>query len=410
MLEQPAGGGVAPSPARGRAGGPVRDPAARGADRHRAWSSSPPWRRRRWSPSRCRAVAVDHIHAPRVSVREQATLVVERLRRLRHDDLPGAVRRLARHADRRRPLPGPAGALPGGGGRLRPGEPARRADGAVDRQRGRGLSRSTSSTGAPPRARCGSRAGAGQPTRGPTQATDDAGRDIVTEDDAGGAGGGARPSLEALLMVGRRADGRGHPGLGGGAPRRRGRRAPLRRAGRGVHRAGPRLRAAQGGRRLAVLHPRGVRRGRRARSCSRASRPGSPRPRWRPWPWSPTSSRCRGPGSRRSAGSTSTACMRTLLTRGLVEEAGQDEHSGAHLYRTTGYFLERIGVDLAGRAARAGALPAGHGRHGGRAGADGRHSGRARAGRARGCRARVCGEAAAAEPVGEDVAWEDGQA
>ncbi|RLV48624.1 SMC-Scp complex subunit ScpB [Nocardioides mangrovicus] len=36
--------------------------------------------------------------------------------------------------------------------------------------------------------------------------------------------------------------------------------------------------------------------------------------------------------------------MRTLLTRGLVEEAGSDEASGAHLYRTTGYFLERIGV------------------------------------------------------------------
>ncbi len=36
--------------------------------------------------------------------------------------------------------------------------------------------------------------------------------------------------------------------------------------------------------------------------------------------------------------------MRTLLARGLVEEAGQDESSGAHLYRTTSYFLERIGV------------------------------------------------------------------
>lgn len=36
--------------------------------------------------------------------------------------------------------------------------------------------------------------------------------------------------------------------------------------------------------------------------------------------------------------------MRTLLTRGLVEEAGQDVGTGAHLYRTTGYFLERIGV------------------------------------------------------------------
>lgn len=36
--------------------------------------------------------------------------------------------------------------------------------------------------------------------------------------------------------------------------------------------------------------------------------------------------------------------MRTLLTRGLVEEAGQDESSGAVLFRTTSYFLERIGV------------------------------------------------------------------
>lgn len=36
--------------------------------------------------------------------------------------------------------------------------------------------------------------------------------------------------------------------------------------------------------------------------------------------------------------------MRTLLTRGLVEEAGQDADTGAHLYRTSSYFLERIGV------------------------------------------------------------------
>jgi segregation and condensation protein B len=36
--------------------------------------------------------------------------------------------------------------------------------------------------------------------------------------------------------------------------------------------------------------------------------------------------------------------MRTLLARGLVEEAGQDSETGANLYRTTGYFLERIGV------------------------------------------------------------------
>ena len=36
--------------------------------------------------------------------------------------------------------------------------------------------------------------------------------------------------------------------------------------------------------------------------------------------------------------------IRTLLTRGLVEEAGHDGEHGATLYRTTAYFLERIGV------------------------------------------------------------------
>lgn len=36
--------------------------------------------------------------------------------------------------------------------------------------------------------------------------------------------------------------------------------------------------------------------------------------------------------------------VRTLLTRGLIEEAGEDHATGAHLYRTTGYFLERIGI------------------------------------------------------------------
>lgn len=36
--------------------------------------------------------------------------------------------------------------------------------------------------------------------------------------------------------------------------------------------------------------------------------------------------------------------MRTLLTRGLVEEAGQDGETGANLYRTTSYFLERMGI------------------------------------------------------------------
>lgn len=36
--------------------------------------------------------------------------------------------------------------------------------------------------------------------------------------------------------------------------------------------------------------------------------------------------------------------MRTLLNRGLVEDAGTDKETGAHLYRTSSYFLERIGI------------------------------------------------------------------
>lgn len=36
--------------------------------------------------------------------------------------------------------------------------------------------------------------------------------------------------------------------------------------------------------------------------------------------------------------------IRTLLTRGLVEECGTEGESGAHLYRTTGHFLERLGI------------------------------------------------------------------
>jgi segregation and condensation protein B len=36
--------------------------------------------------------------------------------------------------------------------------------------------------------------------------------------------------------------------------------------------------------------------------------------------------------------------MRTLVLRGLVEEAGSDPETGAILFRTTGYFLERLGL------------------------------------------------------------------
>lgn len=38
------------------------------------------------------------------------------------------------------------------------------------------------------------------------------------------------------------------------------------------------------------------------------------------------------------------AVMKTLLTRGLVEERGMEHETGAILYGTTSYFLEKIGV------------------------------------------------------------------
>ncbi len=39
------------------------------------------------------------------------------------------------------------------------------------------------------------------------------------------------------------------------------------------------------------------------------------------------------------------AVMKTLVNRGLVEEAGTEPDSGAILYRTTSYFLEKLGLN-----------------------------------------------------------------
>ena len=41
------------------------------------------------------------------------------------------------------------------------------------------------------------------------------------------------------------------------------------------------------------------------------------------------------------------AVMKTLVTRGLVEEAGSEPETGATLYRTTSYFLEKLGLNSA---------------------------------------------------------------
>ncbi len=41
------------------------------------------------------------------------------------------------------------------------------------------------------------------------------------------------------------------------------------------------------------------------------------------------------------------AVMKTLVTRGLVEESGTEHETGATLYRTTSYFLEKLGLNSA---------------------------------------------------------------
>jgi len=43
-------------------------------------------------------------------------------------------------------------------------------------------------------------------------------------------------------------------------------------------------------------------------------------------------------------GVNSDGVMRTLVLRGLVEEAGTDPETGAILFQTTSYFLERLGL------------------------------------------------------------------
>ena len=79
-------------------------------------------------------------------------------------------------------------------------------------------------------------------------------------------------------------------------------------------------------------------------SSSTDSRPGSPRRRWRPWRSSRTASRSAVRRVSAVRGVNCDGVMRTLLQRGLVEEAGAEPETGAILYRTTNYFLERMGL------------------------------------------------------------------
>ena len=72
-------------------------------------------------PKPVATVSVSHIHAPRVSVREQAAILVDRLRRHPTTTFRAPRRRLRHHPARRGALPGPARALSRRLGGLRPG-------------------------------------------------------------------------------------------------------------------------------------------------------------------------------------------------------------------------------------------------------------------------------------------------
>ena len=82
-LRRPDGGGGAPAAARGRRRAPVRPAAARAGARITPEQLGDD----RGAGDDCRSrrptVGLDHLHAPAVSVREQAALIVDRLRRTR---------------------------------------------------------------------------------------------------------------------------------------------------------------------------------------------------------------------------------------------------------------------------------------------------------------------------------------
>ena len=204
-------------------------------------------------------VSLQHIHVARVSVREQAGLVVERLKRSGTmtfralcGDSPDTLTTVARFLsllelfregavsfDQVTPL----------------GELSVRWTGSDEEE-----FEIDEFEGAPPEPDAAARRG--RQRHEDADRADATGRGIVTEEMLAVPVAELRPSLEALLMVADQPLDVATHGDRRRAPRRR-RRRRADRAGRGVHRAGPRLRAAQRRGRLAVLHPRGVRRGRR---------------------------------------------------------------------------------------------------------------------------------------------------
>ena len=155
--------------------------------------------------------------------------------------------------------------------------PARRADGPLDRRRGRRgrdrrrVRRRRRSPACPSRPRRDEDRTQEQPTTttadGPRRRRGRRTLEVAVAE--------LRPALEAVLMVADEpldhltlASAVGYPPDEVAAA--------LRRPGRGVRRAGARLRPAQRRRRLAVLHPRGVRPGRGAVRARRAAGPADP--------------------------------------------------------------------------------------------------------------------------------------
>ena len=286
-------------------------------------------------PKTVEEVSLHHIHAPAVSVREQAALVVDRLRRTGTMTFRALCGDSPGHADHGGPLPGAAGALPGGRGRLRPGHAAGGAHRALDRRGGRR-----------DRDHRRVRRGAGRRRTAPRDRAvrPAAGGDDVTEqsDTLAVAVADLRPALEAILMVADEPLDQVALASAVGYPVAEVEEALAALAeeytaqGRGFE-----LRNVAGGWRYYTREEYAgvvegfVLDGQQARLTQAALETLAVVAYKQPV------SRARVSAIR---GVNVDGVMRTLVSRGLVEEAGQDGEHGATLYRTTGYFLERIGV------------------------------------------------------------------
>jgi segregation and condensation protein A len=299
-------------------------------------------------------VSVDHIHAAFVSIREQAVLIAGRLRGLQAAVVGGGG-----ELRDRRVVPRPARALPRGRGGVRAGSLARRPVRNLDRRRPRGK--------ASPPGRQVRRRGIGNGNRrrrlhmtsdftgdgSVAGSPDDESADAVaapprlTEDTGPAAGDGddgpgLRASLEAILLV---ADQpvpevliaqvleRPRHEVAGGL---RALSAEYANDGRGFD-----LREIAGGWRFytredcAPLVERFVRDGQEVRLTQAALETLAVIAYRQPV------SRARVSAVR---GVNCDGVIRTLVLRGLVEDSGTDPETGAILYRTTGYFLERLGM------------------------------------------------------------------